>query len=350
MNINAKITGVHYKPHLCSKLPNYCFSQFEDAMEKSTSFLLSDKQLACSWWVSSKRTRSYPYARIYNTLCFPGKKVMIIPIFKDEGKDGDRDYLQWDTISLMSLLGIYVIIGYYIDAKRNGKYKNKITKQRFDYKYLKSQIDRLSSYQSDALHWNLEQVENISDILKKAMKGYDDISKKLNVEMHSKKMLIKRINDLSRSKEGFMDTSRNLASRAQKRELLTIQPKEKLNGEKLGITIKNYLGGYYYFTCDEFKIFGDKIYLIEGKHTKRKNLPSIDDIKDALLKMVLYTNIKDITIGGKKFEPVPVVKLTTERQVGIRSMSDTERDIIKLLKREARENKFRLRLNNRFLV
>jgi hypothetical protein len=27
-----------------------------------------------------------------------------------KGKDGDRDFLQWDTISLMSLLGIYVII------------------------------------------------------------------------------------------------------------------------------------------------------------------------------------------------------------------------------------------------
>lgn len=82
--------------------------------------------------VSSKRTRSYPYARVYDRLAFQGKKVTIIPIFKDEGLDGDRDFLQWDTVSLMSLLGVYVIIGYYVSATPNPNYKNKITNQRFD--------------------------------------------------------------------------------------------------------------------------------------------------------------------------------------------------------------------------
>ena len=70
-----------------------------------------DNEFAVSWWVSPKRTRSYPYARVYDTLGFSGKKATIIPIIKDEGKDGDRDFLQWDTISLMSLLGVYVIVG-----------------------------------------------------------------------------------------------------------------------------------------------------------------------------------------------------------------------------------------------
>ena len=65
-----------------------------------------------------------------------GKKITVIPILKDEGFDGDRDFLQWDTISLMSLLGVYVIIAYYDIAEVSPKYENKITKQRFELNYI----------------------------------------------------------------------------------------------------------------------------------------------------------------------------------------------------------------------
>ncbi len=74
---------------------------------------------------------------------------------KDEGKEGDRDFLQWDTISLMSLLGVYTIISYYNCAEKSSRYRNKITNQRFDIEHLKKEISKLLSYQSDALHWNL---------------------------------------------------------------------------------------------------------------------------------------------------------------------------------------------------
>ena len=63
-----------------------------------------------------------------------GKKIRIIPIFKDEGIGGDRDYLQWDTISLMSLFGVHVIISYYIFAQRHPRRADKITAQRLDVK------------------------------------------------------------------------------------------------------------------------------------------------------------------------------------------------------------------------
>jgi hypothetical protein len=53
-----------------------------------------------------------------------------------------------------------------------------------------------------------------------------------------------------------------------------------LLGTKATITIQNYLGGLYYFTADEVVLQGSKIYLIEGKHSKNKSLPSLEDIKD----------------------------------------------------------------------
>ena len=48
----------------------------------------SGNNLAFSKWVSPKRTRSYPFARIYNTFHFNTKKVTIIPIIKSVKTNG----------------------------------------------------------------------------------------------------------------------------------------------------------------------------------------------------------------------------------------------------------------------
>ena len=127
MDIFARITGVKYTPHLCSKIQSFSYKGFDAILSDKATFILQidpTKQIALSCWVSPKRTRSYPYSRVYDTLSFSGKKVTIIPILKDEGKQGDRDFLQWDTISLMSLLGVYVIISYYVDASKKTKRGN----------------------------------------------------------------------------------------------------------------------------------------------------------------------------------------------------------------------------------
>src|SRR3989338_5409744 len=187
-NISAKIKGIKYAPLLCRELNTFSFSELDKALSSDATLILKidDKnQIALSWWRSAKRTRTYPYSRVYDSLSFAGRKVTIIPIVKDEGKDGDRDFLQWDTISLMSLLGVYVIIAYYNDATQSSKYDKKITEQSFDIGYLKNQINNLLSYQSDALHWNLSQIDNIAEIGKKALDSYDKISQKVGVEMHS---------------------------------------------------------------------------------------------------------------------------------------------------------------------
>ncbi len=121
MDVSAKIMGVKYTPFLCCSMNQYNLSKIDSAFDKDASFILNiqkDKQVGLSLWVSPKRTRSYTYARVYDTLNFHGKKITIIPILKDEGKEGDRDFLQRDTISLISLLGVYVIICYYKSAER----------------------------------------------------------------------------------------------------------------------------------------------------------------------------------------------------------------------------------------
>jgi len=311
------------------------------------SFILNinkENKVAISWWVSAKRTRSYPYTRVYDTLGFSGKKITIIPVVKDEGKEGDRDFLQWDTISLMSLLGVYVIIAYYSDAKRSKRYRHKITNQRFDIDYIREQIKNILSYQSDALHWNLAHVDKVGQIGERAMEVYAKISKKLKVEMHSRQTAEKRIIELLKGKDEFMKLSRMLAEKAQRRERLTIQPKENLSGTKAIITIQNYLGGYYYFTSDEAEVKGNNVFLIEGKHSKNNFLPSLEDIKDGLLKMILFTNLEDVKIGGKNYNAKPVLKLTIENHFDSENLNATQKRALELLRREAKTNGFQVKI------
>lgn len=351
MNIIAEITGIKYKPLLCKEMKTFDITTIENAISKNASFLLKiDKNLiAVSWWVSPKRTRSYPYARVYNTLSFPGKKVTIIPIMKDEGRRGDRDFLQWDTISLMSLLGIYVIISYYQDASRSLRYRHKITKQKFNFLQIRDKIKKLLIYWSDSLHWNLSEIDEVGIIAERALDSYTEISKKLDVDMHSFDSALRRINKLVKGRETFMNLSRMLAKEAQKREYVTRQPKEKLNGEKATLTIKNYLGGYYYFTADEVQIHNNTLFIIEGKHTKTNKLPSLEDIKDGLLKMILFTNLKDVKIQDKKYKSVAVLKLTTGPKFKISELKNKQKQILNLLKEEAKTNNFKILINNRFL-
>ncbi|OIO76027.1 MAG: hypothetical protein AUJ85_01485 [Elusimicrobia bacterium CG1_02_37_114] len=347
MDLSAKITGIKYTPLLCRNLNTFTLALLGKALANSSVFILDIDQknkIALSWWVSAKRTRSYPYARIYDSLGFSGKKVTIIPVIKDEGKEGDRDFLQWDTVSLMSLLGVYVIIGYYNTAERSQRYRHKITNQRFDIDYIKTEIRQLLSYQSDALHWNLSRIDKIGKIGENALESYQKISKKLKVEMHSWNSAEKRINQLLRGKTEFMKLSREYAEQAQKREGMTVQPKERLSGTKAVITITNYLGGCYYFTSDEVEIKDDRIYLVEGKHSKLGSLPSLEDIKDGLLKMLLFSNLEDVKIGSKKYNHVSMLKLTVAGGFKEQNLSESQKSNLDILRKEAQTNNFKLNI------
>ena len=68
---------------------------------------------------------------------------------KDEGASGDRDFIQWDTVSLMSLLDVFVIFAYYEKAKKRG---NKITNQQFDNNYVLSKIKEIEQIAKFSLY------------------------------------------------------------------------------------------------------------------------------------------------------------------------------------------------------
>lgn len=351
MEITGHIKQIIYTPTLCNPLVSYPISQIKTLLSTKGAFKVNfnGDDFAVSRWVSAKRTRSYPYARVYDTLGFTGKRITVIPIYKDEGLDGDRDFLQFDTVSLMSLLGVYVILAYYIKADRSSNYTNKITNQEFDHDYVMGGVKEIVSYHSDALHWNMNQLEKAAQIGQIAIESYKRISDNLGVSMHSEDAVRKKIRELSYGIDNFKEFSRERGIMAQHRESKTIQPKELLDGEKATITITNFYKGLYPFTVDEAFVNGKDLYLTEAKHTNQAKLPSMEDVKDGVLKMIIFSNLSSVYIDGNEFNPIPILKLTTASQTTYNDLDSRSRVTIERIRQEARTNKFRVIFNGDFI-
>ena len=165
------------------------------------------------------------------------------------------------------------------------------------------------------MHWNLNELKNnLHHIIDKAKNCYSEIEHGLGVKLHNFSGLDNFKAKIGKEVETFMQFSREKAEKAQAREMLTTQPKESLSTlTKAKITITNYLGGQYFFTVDEVLIEDDTVYLIESKHSKHSILPSKGDIKDGLLKMILYSNLCEVEVDGKKMKSKAVLKLTSPK-------------------------------------
>jgi len=88
MNITAQIEEIKYTTFLENTLIRIPLSDFDINKDPSSCIVENNgKFFAISKWKSPKRTRTYPYARVYNTYSQP-KKITVIPIVKDEGFAG----------------------------------------------------------------------------------------------------------------------------------------------------------------------------------------------------------------------------------------------------------------------
>lgn len=361
----GKITNMRYQSFLKSSLPTVSFDSDVNDWQSKCCVKDNDTVYAVSKWTGPKRTRTYPFANVYDTLsACGGKSITIIPIVKDEGSDSQNmDYLQWDTVQLMSLLNVYVILAYYRDAQKNSRdpqKPNRITNQQLDSNFVKTRIKELSNYHSSALHWNLDQLipENLDSLMQKVILSYRAISRKTCVKLHTETGLENFRQRIIKSRESFLSFSRLKSANAQKREVETIQPKEALSvGVKTPIEIENYLGGKYFLTVDDVIIHNNRYELIESKHSTKAILPSENDIKDGLIKMHLFSNIDELYKDPKTpLNFIPVIRLTSGKIHGkittnmnesklksffqMNSFRKKSKELIEILFKEARANNF----------
>lgn len=274
------------------------------------------EKIAVSRWISPKRTRSYPYERVYDTLAFAGRKVAVIPVVKDEGLGGERDFLQWDTISLLGLLNVQVVLAYYNEAEKNTRRNDQITAQKLDNAYILSRLREVFAFGGTARQWNEREARGLKAVFEKAKAAYAEISRKTKTYLHDAAALDELIRYAATPRE-FIEFSRRKAQTAQAREFQTEQPKEALaTRTKAKVTINNALFGKYFFTCDETRVEGKTVFLIEAKHSERARFPSSNDIKDGLVKMMLYTNLARVKIGKNPFNPRVMIRLTSRQLKG----------------------------------
>jgi len=362
-DISGEVERIIYKQSINDKLREYKLENF-DINRTTGAFLVSsgEEKIAVSRWISPKRTRSYPYERVYDTLAFAGNKTTIIPVVKDEGLGGERDFLQWDTIQLLSLLDVRVILAYYSRATKNPKRADQITAQKFDENYIRSRLAEALNFQGTTREWNERESKQLKIVFEKARLAYREISKQTKTYLHDETAL----NDLvkyAETPQKFIEFSRRKSRQAQAREFQTDQPKEALaTDSKSKVTITNALFGKYFFTVDETRIEPKTVYLIEAKHSQRALLPSRNDIKDGLIKMMLYTNLRNVKVGAKPLNYKVQIRLTSSKLKGsinsdlsdevlIKFCSDNLIDtanknfLVKLFQ-EARENKFTIILEH----
>lgn len=322
LHFTGFIKGVTYKTYLAEKLKEISLDEFDINQANTFGLIKSPTtEIAYSQWVSPKRTRSYPFARIYNTYN-ASKVITIIPVIKDEGKDGDRDRIQYSTISWMNLLNIYIVLAYYETAckstKRGQRNKQKLTDQQFNNEFVKSQIDEILAYHQSALHWNKNLFEErFVQIFEKALDCYDSISTTTGVMIHPRQGMNSYLQKIIEEFEEFKNISLKGSQSASKREALTSHKLEYLiDGLKATFSIENYLGGIYYLTPDEIFHENDIYIIQESKNTSKESLPKLPDIQDGLFKLILFSNLDSLNINGQPVSFITKLKLTGKNVIG----------------------------------
>lgn len=340
LHFHGTIKNIQYKAFLTEELPVYDFAGF--GVNDSGTFgkiVFDGGEIAFSKWVSPKRTRSYPFERIYNTLN-SRSRLTIIPVLKDEGLDGDLDRIQYSTISWMNLMNIYIVLAYYDKATKNIRplqaAKNKITNQEFNANIVNRQISEIIGSQlQSALHWNLALIENhFTDIYRSALDSYAKISKKIGVKMHGRERQEEYLAVIMRDFHKFRDISLRGSRGASIRETQTDHYFEYLSdGMKASFEITNYLGGTYYLTADEvIRDDQENLYIIqEAKNASKGFLPGLSDIKDGLFKLILYSNLHVLELDSVEVDFRSRLKLTGKKVKGALSMPCDEEVLMRFL-------------------
>ncbi|MCE2412828.1 hypothetical protein J4G07_02390 [Candidatus Poribacteria bacterium] len=304
------IRDATYTPYLNpERFEAYDIPQFDVNQAQAYGLIdlgTSGNNLAFSKWVSPKRTRSYPFARIYNTFHFNTKKVTIIPIIKDEGAGTqNNDRINFITFSWMNLLNIYIILAWYEDAERKPETTDRITNQIMNVRSVREKLLDVSRYQMTALHWNTTHFEkDFESIYLNAVDGYKKISQERNVAVHSPKNHLQTLEkfkvDGHFSLVSFKEASLPRSYEAAHRESITTHVLESLEENTKGVfDISNYLGGQYFLTADEVYWENDQLVIQESKNSSKGKLPSEDDIKDGLFKLILFANMEEVAIDEK---------------------------------------------------
>ncbi len=205
----------------------------------------------------------------------------------------------------MNLLNIYIILAWYEDAEIKSGTTDRITHQVLNAEGVREKLLEVSRYQMTALHWNTTHFEkDFESTYLNAVAGYKKISQVKNVAVHSPKNHLQTLEkfkvDGRFSLTCFKEATLPRSSEAAHRESVTTHILESLEENAKGVfRISNYLGGQYYLTADEVYWENDQLIIQESKNSSKGKLPSEDDIKDGLFKLILFANMEEVAVDER---------------------------------------------------
>ena len=309
VSLKGFVKNVKYTPFLgTEKLKCHDITQFD--VNKAGAYGLINfgtpgNNIAYSQWKTPKRTRTYPFPRIYNTYGLNTKRVTIIPIIKDEGADTNNDRINFITFSWMNLLNVYIILAWYDDAKRKTGTTNRITDQKLNVEDVREKLLEISRYQTTALHWNTTHFQNdFERTYLNAVASYKKISREKGVNLHNPKDHLDTLEKFKVDNKfdlgAFKRETLSSSQKAALRETLTVHKLESLDNNPKGIfSILNDLGGEYHLTADEIYWENNTLVVQESKNTTKEKLPSKTDITDGLFKLILFMNMERLDVDDK---------------------------------------------------
>jgi hypothetical protein len=320
MNFRGIIRNVTYHPQVrLQALRHYPLMDFNINSAAAAGIIDVDTDgsgIGYSKWVSPKRTRSFPFARIYSTYHLP-KKMTIIPVIKDEGASTmNNDRINFITLSWMNLSNVYIILAWYAMAKPHRNRSNAITAQQFDADYVREKIREIHAYQQSALHWNVMHFgRDFERVYTQAVESYQRISQIHQTQMHRFDDHLALLEKFRQAGQFDLDTFKTLTLAnsflAAQREMQTVHASEYLvEGQKAYFSLTNMLGGEYHLTADEILFEDDTVIIQEAKNSTRDKLPSVNDIQDGLFKLILFANMDELYLNTQRVDFQTRLKIT----------------------------------------
>lgn len=271
--------------------------------EESRWRLVIDKRtLDVSQWETPKRTRTYPLPRVYRLLQSPNKKVALIPVVKDEGSGVNPDVLGLDTIHLLTLFGVYVVVGHYVSARaatrtqpRSGRTIRVLRDQRLDYAAALRKLEIVAAPEVSVTAWNRGEVEGFPVSLEEAARAYRRMQAETGVPLPTIASCERRLAILRRSGlAGYVRAGDRFRKRSQHAEIVGLQPKEHLLKTAVKVLVDIRLDCdlgagapvWLHLAPDEGWIVGRRLFIIEKKAN-----PSENDLLSAVFKNRVFRSM-----------------------------------------------------------
>ncbi len=331
LQFTGLIREIHYHACLTDPLTTFPLAGFDINRAKAFGMIQTeDGVLAYAKWVSPKRTQNSPLARTYHTYANheanhdatheanhdathtdtttrsnPAKKLTIIPVIKDDGREGEIEKIQASTIAWLTLLNTYIVLGYYDQADRKkDSDRNKLTNHRFNNDFIRSQIQDIAASPLTALQWNQHLLsERFTDIVRRALDAYWEISDRTGVKIHAYTGM-DQYRDAVLAEFG--------ASQTKESRKAPIAQAFRYKGSSTTATfcVQDEWGGLYGIAPDEIVPIDDTYILQESKTALRKALPDLSEIQESLCKLILYSNLDTLQLNHQPIEFSTRLKLT----------------------------------------